>query len=189
MANYTLFRVYIDEIAISILRPLHPDTVFGENSESAKDMCIRYCKEDLETIERSINLWPLKEYSCMTLCGLYNTALTLVPLLHDRNTHESFIRSCFLLRIIARDYPMARYVLHSLQSMAWTMKLQLPPAAQDYFDTLSVAGESLTETPVAFVMPPIEEVRELLSDDGTDSSRAGAELGVLLAKWSSLSMD
>ena len=84
---------------------------------------------------------------------------------------------------------MTRYILHSLQAMAWTMKLQLPPTAQDYFDTLNIAGESLTETPVAFVMPPVGEVRELLSDEGGDDSSVGAELGILLSKWSSLSME
>lgn len=177
------------EVALSILRPLHADLVLPGQTHSVKDLCISHCRLDTEAMERYVGSWSLKEYSCMAICGNNNTALTLVPLLSDRRTHGMFTRVCFILRWTARDFPMSRYILQGLEALAWSLKQQIPSSALAYFTDLGSGKEDLRDVPVAFMIPRYDEMQEVLSDDGADSSQVAGQLGVLLAKWSALSLE
>jgi hypothetical protein len=124
----------------------------------------------------------------MIVNALYNTAWTLVCLLYDPNTHELFTRTCFLLRWTARDIPVSDYVLQGLKALAWSLKQRIPQTALPYLDPAGATPVDTTDVPMALALPQHREIQEILSDDDSDSSNMGEELGSLLSKWSAMSV-
>ncbi|KAM5379675.1 hypothetical protein ACJZ2D_003869 [Fusarium nematophilum] len=111
LAPQTFFpKIYTDEVLISILRPLSPETLFDRGS-SVKGLWIQYAGSDMAVMDKYAQSFPLHDCSCMTLCGLYNTFLTVVPHLGDPRTHAIFAKAALMLRRTARDSPMAKYIL------------------------------------------------------------------------------
>ena len=181
-------RIYTDEVLISILRPLHRDTVF-QGTSTAKDLCIEYSDRDTRTIELYAQQFSLKNYSCMVCCGVYNTALTVTSYLDDVKTHHIFARACRILRWIASDFPMARYILQGIKAMAWSLEVPIPSGATSFLEELGAGKDELRDVPLAFALPQSGTMRKLLADEGDDSSQMGVEMGLLLSKWSTLSID
>ncbi|KAK5991212.1 Notoamide biosynthesis transcriptional activator notL'-like protein [Cladobotryum mycophilum] len=188
-------RIYLDEVVFSIIRPLHPDTVFDQQAV-AKNICIEAAQIDVTLMERYAENFTLAEYSCMAACGAYNAAMTLVSHLGtDARTHAIFSRACALLHKLAADYPMARFILHGIKALAWSLGVAVPVLAQPYLEDLGSGREELRDIPLAFALPQVAEVRKLLldssgdvgQDDGLDKTEI--EMGVLLSKWSSMSIE
>ena len=184
-----LCRTFMNVVAYNILRPLHPESRFGGGTTSVRSLLIRHCAVDTELMEKYVECWPLKEYSPMANCAFYSTTLTLVSILYDPRAQDLFTRSCCLMRFTARDLPVARYIFQALKALAWSLKQTIPPLALQYFEHLGPGKDELKDIPAGYIMPQQDEIRELLSDDGKDSGRIAGELGTLLAKWSSLSVE
>ncbi|KAH6647133.1 putative C6 transcription factor [Truncatella angustata] len=180
--------IYLNELFIAILRPLQPDIIFDGKS-SVKDLCIQYAISDLANMKKYVNNFSLNAYSCMVCCGAYNGLLTLSSHLYDRKTHIPFTTACAIIRATARDFPMARFILQAIKALCWTLKMPILPAAMQYLENLGAGKESLRDVPLAFALPQADAVRELLSDDDSDGQQLCSEMGVLLSKWSSLSIE
>ncbi|KAF5018796.1 hypothetical protein F66182_9214 [Fusarium sp. NRRL 66182] len=182
-------KIYIDEVLISILRPLDPGTIF-EDGMSAKRLCIQLAGIDTGIVEQYIESFTLRDYSCMACCGLYNSIITLAAHLDDPAARIVFVKASMMLRCIERDYPMAKYILQGIQAMAWAMGFELPTESRQYFKALGTGKEELQDMPLGFTLPSAGSVRELLSaDDENDGSQMGIEMGLLLSKWSALSVE
>jgi hypothetical protein len=181
------FRVYVNVVAFTILRPLQADHLFRSEQMLVKELLIRHCTFNVEAMENYTKFWPLTEYSCMAVCGLYTTAWTLVSFLDNEHIHDIFTRTCFMLRHTSRDFPMSRYILQGLKALAWALKKNLPPSAMACFINLGAGKEDLNDIPVAFIIPLHKQVQEMLGDD-EDLSEIGGQLGILLSKWSVLSL-
>lgn len=178
--------MYLDEVLISILRPLHRDTVF-QNHRTVKDLSIDYVSQDTQVTERYVQAFSLNEYSCATLLGLYNAVLTVVPFLEDHKTHQIFDRACRLLRWQVSDFPIARYILQSVQAMAWSLKVPIPQQAVSFLNDLEVDKNDLNDLPLSLALPQSDAMRDLLVEDD-ESSDVGVEMRLLLAKWSTMSI-
>ncbi|KAF7554129.1 hypothetical protein G7Z17_g3135 [Cylindrodendrum hubeiense] len=181
-------RVYFDEVLTGILRPLPPDTVF-DNDLKARDLCIKYADIDTRVIEEYIKAYPLRDYSCMTLSGLFNAALTIVPYLDDPITHALFFKATLILRWSVSDFPMSRFTLLGIKALAWTLKVPLPAESLPHFQNLSHGNEELKDIPLALALPPIEAVRTFLLMDADEYGAPGIEMGALISKWSTLSIE
>ena len=57
-----------------------------------KVLCTRSAIQDVTNMRRYLELFPPREYCCMTLCGSYNTLLTLVWHLNDPKARALYHR-------------------------------------------------------------------------------------------------
>lgn len=183
-----LYSIYLDELFIAILRPLQPDIIF-EKEMSVKDLCIQYATSDANNMKKYVDKFSLSTYSCMVLCGAYNALLTLSSHLYDPKTHMPFMIACVVIHATANDFPMARFILQGVKALCWTLKMPIPSLAAQYLENLGTGKESLRDIPLAFALPQVDAVRELLSDDDSDAQQLSGEMGVLLSRWSALSVD
>jgi hypothetical protein len=186
-------RIYADEVLISIVRPLHPATIFDEaSSATARDVLVQCAVTDANLSRRWIQQYTLEEYSCMTLCGIYNAALILVGFLGDGDprVHATFVQVCMMMRQTASDFPMARFILQGLLALAWSLDVAVPARALPYLQGLGSGKEELRDLPLAFAHPQTEAIRHLLGgEDGGADTKALAEMGTLLSKWSAMCID
>jgi hypothetical protein len=132
------------------------------------------------------------EYTYTIVCCANNVAFALVPVLDDSRTHDAFARACKIIDASARDIPISTYVLQGVQALAWALKIKIPAAAAKYLDgTGEASGEKeLRDLPVALRIPYLDASGNVARPEGpgTDVAAQGAELGVLLARWSALSI-
>jgi hypothetical protein len=180
-------RVYINVVALTILRPLEADSLFGSDEMLVEELVIRHCTFNVEAMESYVKGWPLTEYSVMFITGLYAAALTLVSFLHEQRIHSVFSRGCFMLRHTVRHFPLARYILQGLRALAWALKQKLPKEVMPCFTNLGMGKEELQDIPLAFIIPQHKQVQEALGGD-EDSEEIAGQLGVLLTKWSVMSL-
>ncbi|KAH6973694.1 putative C6 transcription factor [Ilyonectria sp. MPI-CAGE-AT-0026] len=181
-------RVYFDEVLTGILRPLPPDIIF-DNDFNVRDLCIKYADIDTRIITEHIRAFPMQDYSCMTLSGLFNAVLAIVPHLDDPKSHAIFFKATLILRWSVRDFPMSRFTLLGIKALAWTLKIGVPPESAPHFENLMTGKEDLKDIPLAIALPPVEAVRKFLSVEDGECGGPGIEMGLLLSKWSTLSIE
>lgn len=169
------------------MRPPSPSTVF-EHQFIAKDICIQAACADITLVEKYIEHFSLSEYSCMVVCGIYTAVMTLVSHLEDDTTHGVFSQACRMLRRMARDHRMASFVLQGVKALAWSLELPLPALAQPFLEDFGSGKEELRDIPLAFALPQAAAVRKIFSGVAEDDLE-GIELGDLLSRWSTLSID
>lgn len=153
-------------------------------------MFIRHCQSMVELLDQYVQTWPLVEYTYTVVCCTNSVALALVPVLDDTRTHDMFARACGIIDASARDFPISTYVLQGIRALAWAMKVNIPPAAAPYLETTSEAlGEQeLRDLPVALRIPYLDAAGNVMLGDQNDVTAQGAELGVLLSRWSAMSL-
>ncbi|KAH7176443.1 hypothetical protein EDB81DRAFT_706866 [Dactylonectria macrodidyma] len=176
-------RLLFDEVLTALLHPLTPSTVF-DNGFQVRDLVIRYAHIDTKILEQHLETFPLVDYSCMTLNGLLNAALAVVPHLRETNTHEIFCNATSMLQRSFGDFPFTKFVLLGIKALAWAFKVPLPAEAVQTFQELSTDIE-LADITLCIAVPPNESVRKLLSMDS--NGRSVIEIGDLLTKWRDLS--
>lgn len=181
--------VLLNEVAISILRPLHRDVIFNHQCDTARELLIHHCRAAVDLLDQYVSLWPLVEYSYTVVCSINNVALALVPALDDSRTHDAFVRACRIVDASARDFPISTYVLQGIQALAWAVEARIPAAAAAYLDGASeaFADRELGDLPVALRIPYLDAAGNVAPGKGQGAAAQGAELGVLLARWSAMS--
>ncbi|KAJ3498502.1 hypothetical protein NLG97_g1076 [Lecanicillium saksenae] len=182
-------RVYVDELFISTWRAVAPSVAVKEGHRgTAGDLLTECAIRDTKLSRQYIQQYGLLEYSCMTLCGIYNAILILVERLDDKALHSVFTETCAMIRRTAADFPMARFILQGIMAIAWSLDLAIPARALPYLQNLGMGKEELVDIPLAFAIPETVVVRSLLTydNDGADDLK---EMGSLLSKWSSLTID
>jgi hypothetical protein len=185
-----LCRIFLNDVALNILRPLRPSTIVEPNFESVRELCVRHCESTVALLDRYTVSWP-EEYTFMIVLYAYNIAFILLALLDDPSTHDLFARVCEFIGNTALDFPMSSYVLQGLRALAWAMEVQIPPDTLSYLENMSgsITGEGtqLQDVPIAYMIPHHDSLKHLLPDDGDDwvvGPSRGIELGSLLTKWS-----
>ena len=194
--------VLLHEIALSVLRPLHRDTIF-KPAVTVKNIFITHCETTVSLIDRYVATWPLVENTYTVVCCTNNVVLALVPFLDDARTHETFTTACKIIASSGKDFPMSAYVLQGVQALAWAMKVKIPPVATRYLGSETGFGEQeFQDLPAALRIPYLDAAGNVApgGGDGEGSSRdgkatgtatstsQGAELGVLLARWSAMTI-
>ncbi|OIW28590.1 hypothetical protein CONLIGDRAFT_387874 [Coniochaeta ligniaria NRRL 30616] len=191
-SNFTpqtcLLSVLLNEVAISILRPLHRDTVFGHQAELARDLFIHHCQATVDLLDQYVRTWPLVEYTYAVVCCTNNVALALVPALDDSRTHDTFTRACKIIDASARDFPISTHVLQGIQALAWAVKVKIPAGAaaaclENAANDAFLGEQELRDLPVALRIPYLDAAGNVAA-----ATAQGAELGVLLARWSAMSL-
>ncbi|PHH93301.1 hypothetical protein CDD83_8000 [Cordyceps sp. RAO-2017] len=182
-------RIYANEVIISIFRSLHRATVIDLNSGiEAGEVLVQCAITDVTLSRRYIQQFTLAEYSCMALCGLYNAVLILVESLGDVRKHGTFVDACRMMRLTACDFPMARFILQGILAIAWSLNVAVPARAFPYLQSLDGGKEELRDIPMAFALPQADTIRSLLAEDGEEAGSL-VEMGALLSKWSTLSIE
>ncbi|KAB5539497.1 putative C6 transcription factor [Coniochaeta sp. 2T2.1] len=207
-SNFTpqtcLLSVLLNETAISILRPLRRDTIFTiptTSTDTVKDLFITHCQTTVALLDRYVTTWPLVEYTYTVVCCTNNIVLALVPLLDDPRTHETFTTACRIIDSSGKDFPMSTYVLQGVQALAWAMRVEIPPAATRYLETEAAFEErDLRDLAVALRIPYLDAAGNAAPSGGgrheegdgeetkATATAQGAELGVLLARWSAMTI-
>ncbi|KAM0600586.1 hypothetical protein ACHAP1_000092 [Verticillium nonalfalfae] len=181
-------RVYMDEVLVSVLRPLDPNTVFLDDL-TVKDICLGLAYTDTTYMMRYIKEYTLRDYSCVVLCGLYNALFTMAPYLGDPTIHQLFAETSYLMRQTARDFPMSSFILQAIKAFAWTSSLPLPIAAAPYFEDLGMTKQELQDLPLGFALPKTNEIRDIFMREGQELSGVAVDMGKLLSRWCTLSLD
>lgn len=183
--------VLLEEAAIGILRPLRREVVFNQQRDSAGDLLVQHCPAAVDLLDRYVSLWPLEAgYSYTVVCCTNNVALALVPALCDSRVHDAFARACRIVDASARDLPVSTYVLQGIQALAWALDVKIPAAAAGYLESASdaLAERELGDLAVALRIPYLDDAGNLASGNGEHVAAQGVELGVLLARWSAMSI-
>ncbi|KAI0530216.1 putative C6 transcription factor [Xylaria digitata] len=178
-------RIVMNTVACAILRPLRPDVVLDALDETTvKTAMLKNCTLGTELMEQYFARWPTGEFSTMAFIGPLNSGTVLLPLLPDEDAKQIFSRTCRLMRIIATRMPIAGYVMKGWKSALWSRKLEIPDAAQPYFENLGGWSEDLDDVPSKLVVTHIPHDEDPLSNEWDHG-----ELGFLLQKWSAMSIE
>lgn len=189
-------------VAIRILQPLGSNHPFVRTRDSAismvtspttvKDLIIEACRSTTTAMELYVHSHPpSRDYSCMILAALYTPAITLTSYLHDHFVHVMFNSNVVMLKYVSRRFAAARLMLQGLRALAWFMKMPIPEQAKACFEGLEDGAhgrEDLRDVPTQVALPQYEEIRDILSDDGPDQTDMAYHLGMLISKWSAMSL-
>ncbi|KAK0736760.1 hypothetical protein B0T21DRAFT_288626 [Apiosordaria backusii] len=198
----TLFlKSFINMIAYSIVRPLHPSAEIQPNYP-VKTILLELCAVDIHIVETYTRLWALKEYSPMFLASLWSVTLTLLSHFDDPRAAGLFTRACVLLKVVQKDLAAVSIVMQGILAMAWKTKQRIPEEARPYFAGLEEKRKELGEgVPFEFALPLPPGGKEVGwegadgdddaddDDDGLEEGVLGADVAVLLQKWSALAVD
>ncbi|KAK2615012.1 hypothetical protein N8I77_001791 [Diaporthe amygdali] len=184
-------RLFINEVAYGIVRPLPQKTRFGDRG-SVTDLLLQHCKNDVEMSETYTRFWS-PELSSYFSNGLYNTIITLASLLHEPRSHDLFARACGMERSTAHYFPLVRFILKGTHTLVMSLGQEIPPAARWCFENLEFNGDDLKDVPVSYALPLHEEMRKslLTNSEGADADEdheIALQMGALISKWNGLSM-
>ena len=122
-------------------------------------------------------------YICYVVCFSLVGNLNQEP-----SSREPFTEACRHLFIMSRNLPFGTAILKGIRALALQLKIQLPEESLPYFKEAHLTVQSIEDVPISYVIPQQAEMADLLSDDGTDTTFVGVELGKIIAKWSALSL-
>jgi len=141
---------------------------------------------------RTFEKYYPQEMACGLVGALYICYVVGFGLVGNLNrepdSREPFTETCRHLFIMSRNWPVGAALLKGLQALALQLNVQLPEESLTYFREANPILQSVEDMPISYVIPQQSEMEELLSDDGTDTTFVGVELGKIIAKWSSLSI-
>ncbi|KAK1974736.1 hypothetical protein LZ30DRAFT_607281 [Colletotrichum cereale] len=172
-------RAYEDQVILSIFRPLEPGVRLPHDGYVA-ELLMKYCGRSIDGIEEHERALSLEDCSRMVLVPLFNTAVTLVGLLHHPRSHELFARTCRLMRERINDLPLAGFLLQGLIAVAADNGDRIPEVAKPWFEGLEHDKDALDDVPISFVLPTPRSLR--------DSGDVGIQLGRLLSSYNRLSI-
>lgn len=184
-------RMFADEVLISILRPLHSTTLLSWATPPAtvRSLLFQLSSNDIDLSKRFIHAFSLTEYTCMILCGLYNSTFILVEQLDDRRTHAAFIDTCMMVRQTAKDFPLAHFILQAAFALACQLDFSVPARAVAYIQDPTQDAEQLQDLPLGFALPQTDTMKSLLLHTQEENeSDALVDMGNVLAKWSRMSI-
>ncbi|KAI3394728.1 hypothetical protein diail_2257 [Diaporthe ilicicola] len=186
-------RLFINEVAYGIVRPLPQGTRFGDRG-TVTDLLLQHCKNDLEVSEAYTRLWS-PEFSGFCFNGLYNIIITLASMLHDSRSHSLFAHACSLERSAVRHFPLVRFILKGAHALVLSLGQEVPPAAKWCFEDLDFTVDDLKDVPVSYALPLHEDMRKLLLTNGAGPGAADGrdmgmqmQLGMLISKWNGMSV-
>lgn len=139
--------------------------------------------------ERYLEAYSSRDYSMVSVCPLYNCAITLVHMLQDPASHDLFGRTCAMLSRLIDDFPLSLFVLQGLKAILLQLRPDLPEAMWAFFRGLAMPAGDVTDVPVSLIIPAYPEMSDLMSDDGRETPHhAGVELGKLIMKWNAFEL-
>ena len=174
----------MDTVIVSVLRPLNESVYLRYTSCTVKELTLKVCDHTVNMLGRFISHYKPDDYSCMMACGAYNTALTLLPFLGDDRSHEAFTKACFIPNFLDSSYVMIGFIMKGLEAMAWSLKVEIPTGAKEYFADSKIAREKLVDVPMSFSIPLDKDIRQSLFEERQSDAQMSTELGALLSKWS-----
>lgn len=177
----------MDCIIISAIRPLNSTLHLHYTECTVKELVLKVCDHTAHVIQKFLTYYKPLDYSCMLICGAYNIALALIPYLADTRSHFAFGHACYILHFVSPSYPMIGFIFKGLEAMAWSLKVEIPANAVEYLAEAKIAKDLLMDVPMSFSFPLDEEIRQSLFSEQQDPG-IGTELGMLLSKWSRLSI-
>ena len=178
----------MDLIAFTILRSTDPDRPLVKGGPTVMSMLLKHCALSAEVMVKFFQTWNGKECTGMVIFGPLNAASTLIPLLHDNQSQVLFTTLCSLMRTIAGDMPLAEYVMQGWQALAWLMKKGIPASALPYLQNTGEERARLKDVAASLLLMQPYDMREFLEEVSEGADKVELELGLLLAKWSALSV-
>lgn len=186
--------------AIVLWRPLLDlDIKIPNDERSVSELLLWHGISILNELEDCKHSFPIDflRGSNATMFFFYVTGFLLVFLL-DRYRETAcapFLSTCRFFYDTSRFWPACKAMLKGLLAVMHQLKLKLPQEV-NMLVTFSDDSEGHTlpgvashgDIPISWTLPQHTDLVDLLSDDGTDSERAGVELGDLISKWSAIAI-
>ncbi|KAF1808291.1 hypothetical protein P152DRAFT_225896 [Eremomyces bilateralis CBS 781.70] len=180
----------INEVAVSILRPLPSNTWFEDldGGSTIKDLCIIHAISSIEGAEKCIKIWSPEHYACAFFSAPYNAALHLTPWLNDERTHGPFTQACNMLSVNLPTFPVIGTMLRGIYALVWTLKQNVPDSSRPYFQNLDAPGETVKDVPLSLFLPQFQEVRGRLAGGPNNNNELSGQLGNLISRWNALTI-
>jgi hypothetical protein len=187
----TIFRALFSIAVIGLFRPLSSLEIdLPNNLGSPRSVCVRHSAimtAQLGSFEKHFPQETTRGFSgAFYIC--YTVGFTLVPNLREPGSREPFTEICRYLFLMSKHIPLGAALLKGIQALALQLKMELPEETLPYFKVARLTVQTLEDVPITYAIPQQSEMMDLLSDDGTDTTHVGVELGKIIAKWSAMSL-
>jgi hypothetical protein len=200
LANRYIGRAYYHFATIVLWRPLLSlDCQLPHGGSSISDILLSHGTKILEELEECKRSFPIDfiRGSNATMFFYYVAGFLLVFFQdkHPDQAREPFLSVCQFLHDTSRFWPACRAMLKGLLAVLQQLDADLPQVVK-ILSTLTQATDGRAEPstlqeidiPISWTLPQHTDFVDLLSDDGTDTERAGVELGDLMSKWSAIAI-
>ncbi len=184
-------RLYFSNIVVELFRLLDSLEINLPNLGSPRAICVRHCANMMAHLGTYEKHYP-QEMTRGFVGALYICYVAGIYLVGNLNrepaSREPFTEVCRRCFIMSRNWPLGTAVLKGLRALSLQLKVQLPEESLPYFEEAPLIVHGADDVPISYVIPQQDEMTELLSDDGTDTTSVGVELGKIIAKWSAFSI-
>lgn len=189
------FRAYFHVVGIVIFRPLlNIDVGVPKTGRSPASLCIYHCDGILEHM-RSLKVTRPAELVTGSICILnlcYMCVFTLVSILDTHlDARALFSEACEHLAKLTAYWPAAEALLKGAEALSRQLRVSLPRESLPHF-TSSFLWSDPSDVPVSWNVPRYEEIADVLSEEGSfdvdDPTDMGIDLGKLIRKWNSMSI-
>ena len=188
----TICRALFSSAAIALFRPLDAFEIHLSNDlGSPRSVCVRHSAHmmmQLRTFEKHFPQEMLRGFAgALFIC--YVVSFTLMGNLNrEPSSREPFTEACRHLFIMSRNLPFGTAILKGIRALSMQLKVELPEESSPYFTEAHLVVQSVEDVPISYVIPQQAEMADLMSDDGSDTTSMGVELGKIIAKWSAMSL-
>jgi hypothetical protein len=153
--------MYEEVIALSVLLPLDPTLRLHEDPCTPESLRLQHCKRIIEISELYRELRPANRHSLSDMYPLhYAASISLIHAPSSRHALDLFGRAILLLLRYVDPFPVTRYLLQALESVAIRSGIMLSDITRESFRTIHVSTTELGDVPVAFAMPVSSEILE-----------------------------
>jgi hypothetical protein len=190
LKHYTdgITRLYYDEVATFILRPVQVQTIFIDDI-SSRELRIMHCQHIIEIAEYHFRTQLSSDYTIMFLHGCFHALLTLIPFLDETLCQDFFTRAAAAFKRGIRDIPGMRLVMSAVEAVVWAMGKKVPPTARASF--LGKAPRDVEDVSPEWGFPQMEYVQSqpgIEPENWEELKEVRGSLGALLQKWNALTL-
>lgn len=191
---------YYHFAAIVLWRPLlDVDIEIAPEGCTVSTLLLSHGVKIIEELEECKHSFPIDflRGSNATMFFFYVAGFLLVFLLdrHPDAALNPFLSVCHFFYDTSRFWPACKAMLRGLLAVLQQLDVELPQQIRGFLalshDSDNRIQPDVTakeDIPISWTLPQHMDLVELLSDDGTDSEKAGVELGDLISKWSAVAI-
>lgn len=180
--------MYEDVVALALLLPLDPTLRLPDSLGTPESLCLQHCKRIIETSEPYCEVRPADRRSISDIYPLCHAAsMVLVHSPSSQRARVIFERATALLSRYTDDFPLVRYLMQALNSVAARSELPLSDSTVELFRRAKLSTAGLSDIPVALVLPVCSEILgDMWGQRVFGVQRVGIEVGQLTSGYQDL---
>jgi hypothetical protein len=182
--------MYEDVVALALLLPLDPALRLPDSLGTLESLCLQHCTRIIETSE---SYWEVRPADCRSVSDIYPlchaASIVLAHSPSSQRARDIFERATSLLSRYTDDFPLVRYLLQALNSVAARLELPLSDSTVELFRRVKSSTAGLSDIPVALVLPVSSEILEdMWGQRVFGVQQMGIEVGQLTSGYEDLEM-